>query len=81
MFLYRLAAGLVFLAGVGLSRLGVAQESWPILALGLLAATVGLWHFLLGGSATARVHKPRRAKRGEPQAGQSTSDADPQTGQ
>ena len=55
MFLYRLAAGLVFLAGVGLSRLGVAQESWPLLALGLLAATLGLWHFLMGGTALQRV--------------------------
>lgn len=59
MFVYRLAAGLVFLAGVGLSRLGVSTESWPLLALGLLAATVGLWHFLLGGSATAKAHAKR----------------------
>ena len=69
MFLYRLAAGLVFLAGVGLSRLGIAQESWPILALGLLAATVGLWHFLLGGTATAvsaRSPQVRRASASPP---------------
>jgi hypothetical protein len=60
MFLHRLAAGLVFLAGVGLSRLGVVQESWPILALGLLAATVGLWHFLMGGSASQVVRGETR---------------------
>ena len=75
MFVYRLAAGLVFVAGVGLSRLGVSGESWPLLALGLLAATVGLWHFLLGGSATAKVHAKREPK-GEPKPVKAHVDAD-----
>lgn len=66
--MYRLAAGLVFLAGVGLSRLGVATESWPVLALGLLAATVGLWHFLVGGTATARV-QPKTGKKRDTHTG------------
>lgn len=55
MFLQRLAAGLVFLAGVVLSRLGVALESWPVLALGLIAATLGLWHFFMRGPASAAL--------------------------
>lgn len=68
MFLYRLAAGLVFLVGVGLSRLGVGAESWPLLALGLLAAAVGLWHFLLGGTATSQLHLPRRRRKASDKA-------------
>lgn len=65
MFLQRLAAGLVFLAGVVLSRLGVALESWPVLALGLIAATLGLWHFFMRGPASAALH-PTLASPAEP---------------
>lgn len=57
MFLHRLAGGLVFLAGVGLSRLGVGMENWPILALGLIASTLGLWHFLMAGTAADAVRR------------------------
>lgn len=57
MFLYRLAAGLVFLTGGALSRVGLDLESWPLMALGLIAAAVGLWHFLFGGTATGRVER------------------------
>lgn len=64
MFLYRLASGLVFLSGGGLSRLGVTAESWPLMALGLIAAAVGLWHFFMGGTATA----PNPRRRPEPAA-------------
>ena len=78
MFLYRLAAGLVFLTGVGLSRLGVGHESWPLLALGLLAATVGLWHFVMGGSASDKVQAAK--KRGETRPSDYTDVADVRAG-
>ena len=49
MFLHRLAAGLVFSAGAGLSRLGVTGESFVLIGLGLAAAVAGLTWFTSGG--------------------------------
>lgn len=46
MFLHRLAAGLVFAAGAGLSRLAVTGESFVLMALGLGAAVAGLSWFV-----------------------------------
>src|SRR5690348_12729985 len=64
MFLHRLAGGLVFLAGVGLSRLGVVLHLWPLMALGLIALCTGLWHFLVAGTAqdVAHGHRVPRAE-------------------
>ncbi|MEA3135980.1 MAG: hypothetical protein QOJ26_60 [Thermoplasmata archaeon] len=57
MFLHRLAAGLVFAAGAGVSRLAVAGESLFLMGVGLGAAIVGLAWFASGGpSAPAPRH-------------------------
>jgi hypothetical protein len=58
MFLHRLAAGLIFAAGAGISRLAVAGESLFLMGVGLGAAIVGLAWFASAGPATA---PPRRA--------------------
>lgn len=54
MFLHRLAAGLVFASGAGLSRLGVTGESFLLIGLGLGAALGGLMWFASGGRAAPR---------------------------
>ena len=53
MFLHRLAAGLVFASGAGVSRLAVTGESFLLMGLGLGAAVVGLSWFASGGPAPA----------------------------
>ncbi len=50
MFLHRIAAGLVFLSGAALSRMGIAGESWPLLALGF-GTCVGGMAWLAAGPA------------------------------
>lgn len=52
MLLHRIAAGLVFLSGLGLLRLSVGIESWPLLGLGLAAAVAGLAWFVLAAPAS-----------------------------
>lgn len=42
MFLQRVAAGLVFFSGAALSRLGIAGESWPVLAFGFGTCVAGM---------------------------------------
>jgi hypothetical protein len=54
MFLHRLAAGLVFAAGAGISRLAVTGESFLLLGLGFGAAVVGLSWFAAGGPSSTR---------------------------
>jgi hypothetical protein len=49
MFLHRLAAGLVFAAGAGVSRLAVTGESFLLMGVGLAAAVAGLSWFAAGG--------------------------------
>ena len=49
MFLHRLAAGLVFAAGAGVSRLAVTGESFLLLAVGFTAILGGLSWFAAGG--------------------------------
>lgn len=49
MFLHRLAAGLVFAAGAGVSRLAVTGESFLLLAVGFTAILGGLSWFASGG--------------------------------
>jgi hypothetical protein len=49
MFLERLAAGLVFASGAGVSRLAVTGESLLLMVLGLGAAVAGLSWFAAGG--------------------------------
>jgi hypothetical protein len=57
MFLHRLAAGLVFAAGAGLSRLGVTGESFLLIGLGLTAAVAGMtWFTSGGGPSRTRAH-------------------------
>lgn len=49
MFLQKVASGLVFASGAGLSRLGVTGESWVLLGLGLAAAVAGVsWFAAIG---------------------------------
>lgn len=42
MFLHRIAAGLVFASGAALSRMGIVDESWPVLALGFATCVAGM---------------------------------------
>ena len=49
MFLHRLAAGLVFAAGAGVSRLAVTGESFLLLGVGFTAIVGGLSWFASGG--------------------------------
>lgn len=46
MFLHRLAAGLTFVLGLGLLRVSVVWESWPVLAVGVAACVAGLSWFI-----------------------------------
>lgn len=55
MFLHKLAAGLVFSAGAGLSRLGLTGESLLLLGLGLSAAVAGMTWFAAGGPTASRA--------------------------
>jgi hypothetical protein len=50
MFLPRMAAGLVFASGAGVSRLAVTGESLLLMVLGLGGAVVGLSWFIFSGS-------------------------------
>lgn len=52
MFLHRLAAGLVFASGAGLSRMAVLDDSWALMLLGFAAAVSGLAWFTNGGPPT-----------------------------
>ncbi len=58
MFLHRLAAGLVFAAGAGVSRLAVTGESFLLLAVGFTAAVGGLSWFASGGPETFARRRP-----------------------
>jgi hypothetical protein len=58
MFLHRLAAGLVFSAGAGISRLAVTSESLFLMGVGLGAAVVGLAWFASGSPS---LPPPRHA--------------------
>ena len=49
MFLHRLAAGLVFAAGAGVSRLAVTGESFLLLGVGFTAILAGCSWFAMGG--------------------------------
>lgn len=42
MFLHRIAAGLVFASGAVLSRMGIVDESWPILTVGFATCVAGM---------------------------------------
>lgn len=53
LFLHRLAAGLVFASGAALSRVGIADESWAILAFGFSACVAGMG-WLAAGPAPDR---------------------------
>ena len=53
MFLHKLAAGLVFAAGAGISRLAVLGESFLLMGLGLGAAVAGMAWFASGGPSAA----------------------------
>lgn len=52
MLLHRIAAGLVFVAGLVLLRVSVGLESWPLLAVGLAASVTGLAWFVLSPGAS-----------------------------
>ena len=54
MFLHRMAAGLVFASGAGLSRLAVTGESFLLMGIGLGAAIAGMAWFGLAGPAFVR---------------------------
>ena len=58
MFLHRLAAGLVFAAGAGVSRLAVTGESFLLLAVGFTATVGGLSWFASGGPAAFVRRRP-----------------------
>jgi hypothetical protein len=58
MFLHRLAAGLVFASGAGLSRLAVTTESFVLMGLGLGAALGGLSWFAAGGPSRHKTIAP-----------------------
>jgi hypothetical protein len=49
MFLPRMAAGLVFASGAGVSRLAVTGESLLLMVLGMGAAVVGMSWFIFSG--------------------------------
>lgn len=57
MFLHKLAAGLVFAAGAGISRLAVTGESFLLMGVGLGAAVAGMAWFASAGPFPAR-HVP-----------------------
>lgn len=59
MFLHRMAAGLVFAAGAGVSRLAVTGESFLLLAVGFTAAVAGISWFASGGPAPVGRRAPR----------------------
>lgn len=59
MFLHRLAAGLVFASGAGLSRLGVTGESFLLIGLGLAAAMGGLMWFASSGQSSRKPSRKR----------------------
>ena len=50
MFLPRMAAGLVFASGAGVSRLAVTGESLVLMVVGLGAAAAGLSWFIFSGA-------------------------------
>ena len=58
MFLQRVAAGLVFTAGAGVSRLAVTGESFLLLAVGFSAAVAGLAWFASDGTAHFSRRRP-----------------------
>ncbi|MHB1262316.1 MAG: hypothetical protein ACYC2H_11445 [Thermoplasmatota archaeon] len=62
MFLHRLAAGLVFASGAGLSRLGVTGESFLLIGLGLGAALGGLTWFASSGRPVSARRIPSARK-------------------
>lgn len=62
MFLHVLAAGLVFLMGLGGLRLAVARESWGLLVLALGLAAAGLMWLVLGGIDAHRAPRSGRSR-------------------
>jgi hypothetical protein len=53
MVLVRLASGLAFAAGGVASRFGLEAHSAPLVLLGLVAATLGVWFFFRTGRSWA----------------------------
>ena len=54
MFLHRIAAGLVFASGAALSRMGIVDESWPVLTVGFATCVAGM-AWLAAGPAPERA--------------------------
>jgi hypothetical protein len=65
--LHHVAAGLVFASGAALSRMGIVDESWPVLALGFATCAAGMAWLAAGpGPGQARAERAEPMERPEP---------------